>query len=187
MVAAGVGWRQPKGETVGHRGKLVAGALAAGLLLSGCIVMQAYKPPLGDTTADIVFVNESSAPMSMFIYGDAARCTERTLLNRRPIDARARAATTIVTGRKVAFSMFQGAGGSMYCEVTFDFTPQPGRHYIFAGRPNGKICNYALLESSEPIPAGGRIPWAKAAPVKLNERLYRTGFDEHGPFCEADF
>lgn len=169
-----------------------AGALAAvlaGLALAGCAAT--YQEPKGGQTSTIEFRNEAEVPGLVQTFDGAVECT-----GLRPVgtlDPKARRTIQVATGQRIAVSMAlqysnplagQGLIGGLVaakttrrCTPIVDFTPEPGRHYVFLVSAGGTCSSdfYGQAPEQKGTPA--------SMPTRFRQRTWTMPVTAAGASC----
>jgi len=164
-------------------------AAFASLWLAGCA--STYQEPKDGPTSTIEFRNEAEVPGLVQTFEDPVECTG--LMPAGTVDPKARRTIKVTTGKRVAVSMAlqysnplagQGLIGGLVaakttqrCTPIVDFTPEPGRHYVFLVRAGGTCSSDFYGQTSE------QRGTPNSMPTRFQERKWTMPVTVAGASC----
>jgi len=171
------------------RGQGALAAAFASLALAGCA--STYKEPTDGPTNTIEFRNEAEVPGLVRTFEDPVECTGLTAAG--TVEPKARRTIKVATGKRVAVSMAlqysnplagQGLIGGLVaakttrsCTPIVDFTPEPGRHYVFLVRAGGTCSSDFYGQTSE------QRGTPNSMPTRFQERKWTMPVTVAGASC----
>lgn len=166
--------------------------LMAVMSITGCATN--YKEPTGEKVASVEFINESSEPMSLELYGGAKECTNR--MRAGQVQAKSERKLAVPAGEDTVITVGMTPNGTNIqrtfgivgliatahkgCRPTVDFTPETGRAYVFRMNSDGSDCSYQFYVKPSPNQRPDEV-----VPVVFTERNWIRPMSESGPFCKS--
>jgi hypothetical protein len=180
---------EPMSRTPFRPGRGARATALASLALAGCVT--AYQEPKDGPTSTIEFRNEAEVPGQVRTFQDPVECTG--LMPAGTVDPKARRTIKVATGKRIAVSMAlqynhplagQGLIGGLiaakttrHCTPIVDFTPEPGRHYVFLIRAGGTCASdfYGQADEQRGTP--------NSMPTRFRERKWTMPATVAGASC----